>query len=38
VAISWVVALHDQVEIHRPDDGGNKHLWNIHKLLPDYTA
>jgi hypothetical protein len=23
---------------HRPDDGGSKHLWNIGKLLPDYTA
>jgi hypothetical protein len=23
---------------HRPDDGGSKHLWNICKLLSDYTA
>jgi hypothetical protein len=23
---------------HRPDDGGSKHLWNVGKLLPDYTA
>jgi hypothetical protein len=23
---------------HRPDDGGNEHLWNVGKLLPDYTA
>jgi hypothetical protein len=23
---------------HRLDDGGSKHLWNISKLLPDYTA
>jgi hypothetical protein len=23
---------------HRPDDWGNKHLWNVGKLLPDYTA
>jgi hypothetical protein len=22
----------------RPDDGGNKHLWNFGKLLPDYKA
>jgi hypothetical protein len=22
----------------RPDDGGSKHLWNVSKLLPDYTA
>jgi hypothetical protein len=22
----------------RPDDGGSKHLWNVGKLLPDYTA
>jgi hypothetical protein len=21
-----------------PDDGGSKDLWNIGKLLPDYTA
>jgi hypothetical protein len=23
---------------HRPDDGGSKVLWNVGKLLPDYTA
>jgi hypothetical protein len=23
---------------HRPDDGGSKHLWNVGKLLPDYTV
>jgi hypothetical protein len=23
---------------HRPDDGGSKHLWNVGKVLPDYTA
>jgi hypothetical protein len=23
---------------HRPDDGGSKHLWNVDKLLPDYTV
>jgi hypothetical protein len=23
---------------YHPDDGGSKHLWNIRKLLPDYTA
>jgi hypothetical protein len=23
---------------HRPDDGSSKHLWNVGKLLPDYTA
>jgi hypothetical protein len=22
----------------RPDDGGSKYLWNVGKLLPDYTA
>jgi hypothetical protein len=22
----------------RPDDGGSNHLWNVGKLLPDYTA
>jgi hypothetical protein len=21
-----------------PDNGGSKHLWNVGKLLPDYTA
>jgi hypothetical protein len=21
-----------------PDDGGSKRLWNIGKILPDYTA
>jgi hypothetical protein len=25
-------------QTHRPDDGGSKDLWNIGKLLPDYTA
>jgi hypothetical protein len=24
--------------IYLPDDGGSKHLWNIGKLPPDYTA
>jgi hypothetical protein len=23
---------------NRPDDGGSKYLWNVGKLLPDYTA
>jgi hypothetical protein len=23
---------------HRPDDGGSKNIWNVGKLLPDYTA
>jgi hypothetical protein len=23
---------------HRPDDGGSEYLWNVGKLLPDYTA
>jgi hypothetical protein len=23
---------------HRPDDGGSKNLWNVGKLLPDYTV
>jgi hypothetical protein len=26
------------LSIHRPDDGGSKDLWNVGKLLPDYTA
>jgi hypothetical protein len=24
--------------LYRPDDGGSKDLWNVGKLLPDYTA
>jgi hypothetical protein len=24
--------------ISRPEDGGSKDLWNVDKLLPDYTA
>jgi hypothetical protein len=24
--------------LHRPDDGGNKHLWNVCHFLPGYTA
>jgi hypothetical protein len=23
---------------HHPDDGGNKDLWNVGKLLPDYMV
>jgi hypothetical protein len=30
--VFWVAAT------HRPDDGGSKDLWNVGKLLPDYTA
>jgi hypothetical protein len=26
------------VRFRCPDDGGSKHLWNVGKLLPDYTA
>jgi hypothetical protein len=22
----------------RPDDGGSKHVWNVGKLIPDYTT
>jgi hypothetical protein len=33
MAVFWVVAM-----THRPDDGGSKDLWNVGKLLPDYTA
>jgi hypothetical protein len=29
MAVFWVVAPCS----HRPDDGGNKHLWNVGKLL-----
>jgi hypothetical protein len=31
MAVFWVVG-------DRPDDGGSKDLWNVDKLLPDYTA
>jgi hypothetical protein len=36
--VFWAVAPRSLVKIHRPDDGGSKHLWNVSKLLPDYTA
>jgi hypothetical protein len=26
------------VSINRPDYGDSMHLWNVGKLLPDYTA
>jgi hypothetical protein len=32
ISVFWVVAP------HRPDDGGSKDLWNVVKLLPDYTV
>jgi hypothetical protein len=49
MAVFWVVALCSLVEVyqrfrgpfclhHRPDDGGSKNLWNVGKLLQDYTA
>jgi hypothetical protein len=44
MAVFWDVALCSLVEVYRhfttyrPDDGGSKHLWNVGKLLPDYTA
>jgi hypothetical protein len=40
--VSEVTAASDTraiaVIIHRPDDEGSKNLWNVCKLLPDYTA
>jgi hypothetical protein len=30
IAVFWAT--------HRPDDGGSKDLWNVGKLLPDYTV
>jgi hypothetical protein len=50
IAVFWVVAPWSLVEVyqrsrgpcclhhHHPDDGGSKDLWNVGKLLPDYTA
>jgi hypothetical protein len=49
MAVFWVVASCSLVEFkgsccllhqgdNRPDDGGSKHLWNVGKFLPDYTA
>jgi hypothetical protein len=49
MAVLWVVAQCSLIEIyrrfrgayflhHRPDDGGSKELWNVGKLLPDYTT
>jgi hypothetical protein len=43
MAVFWVVAPCSLVEIyhrfrgHRPVDGGSKDLWNVGKILPDYT-
>jgi hypothetical protein len=48
VAVFWVAAPCSLVEVyaasiirasstHHPDDGGSKDLWNVGKLLPDYT-
>jgi hypothetical protein len=46
--VFWVVAPCSLVEVyrhfggacclHRPDNGDSKHLWNVSKFLPDYTA
>jgi hypothetical protein len=48
MAVFWFVALCSLVEVywhsrgacclHRPDDRGSRHLWNISKPLPDYMA
>jgi hypothetical protein len=44
MAVFWVVTPCSHVEFDRrfrsaaPEDGGSKHLWNVGKLLPDYTA
>jgi hypothetical protein len=29
---------HQGLHHHCPDDGGRKYLWNVDKLLPDYTV
>jgi hypothetical protein len=36
MAVFWAVAPCSLVD--RTDDGGRKHLWNVGKLLQDYTA
>jgi hypothetical protein len=36
MAVFWIVAPCSLVD-DRPDDVGSKHLWNVGKLLPDYT-
>jgi hypothetical protein len=39
IAVFCACCLHHQGdETRRPDDGGSKHLWNVGKLLPHYTA
>jgi hypothetical protein len=38
MAVFWIVAPCSLVGDHRPDDGGSKHLWNVGKLLSDYTV
>jgi hypothetical protein len=37
MAVFWVVVPCSLVG-DRPDTGGSKYLWNVGKLLPDYTA
>jgi hypothetical protein len=49
MAVFWVMAQCSLVDVyrrfrdtcclhHQGDDGGRKYLWNVGKLLPDYTA
>jgi hypothetical protein len=38
VARTTLVTKYGAPFLHRPDDGGSKNLWNVGKLLPDYTA
>jgi hypothetical protein len=38
IAVFWVVVPCSLVEVYRPVDGGSKDLWNVGKLLPDYTV
>jgi hypothetical protein len=50
MALFWIVAPSGLVEVYRrfrgasrhhhkgPDDLGGKHLWNVDKSPPDYTA
>jgi hypothetical protein len=42
MAVFWIVApcglVEDYHQDYRSDDGGSKHLWNVGKLLIDYTA
>jgi hypothetical protein len=38
MAVFWDVAPYSLLRTYRLDGGGSKHISNVSKLLPDYTA